>query len=443
MTPLLLAATLLVAQHQPADVEQHRGSVRTSASARSHGLYLSIPALAAIVATGPSSGGDGSITSGTTTITGGADTRVCFNDAGVMNCNDAGFTYNKTTDSVNLLGNITAVTGIFGTSVELSHASANTLTASGGVLSIEGVAMPRLTTANVFTARNTFGSAADAANSIDVNETANCITFEGATADAHELRLCVADPGASGGDITLTTPAFGTAGAKTLVAAEAGAIIVANWSFNNDQTLAFGTSSNSKIQYNTTQTPDTLLVRVGALSNVLWVMEDADQGSDANNGPCGTAACTQPHIGIHSATAGNTTDYRTMSAGGFAGKSVKTLVEGNATATVQVLLTAAEQGSSGTYHYTVYATDGATPQVRSGRVVFSIVNDGGTDVCVLGTPEELDNTPTGDLTATITCADSGTNAASISVNATSSLTQTTLEAYSSVDLTGPGQIVPQ
>lgn len=46
---------------------------------------------------------------------------------------------------------------------------------------------------NLFTGRTTFGSAVDAANAVDFNETANCITFEGNVADAWEIRLCPAN----------------------------------------------------------------------------------------------------------------------------------------------------------------------------------------------------------------------------------------------------------
>lgn len=44
----------------------------------------------------------GAVTSGGTAITGSsaADTRVCFNDGGVLSCGDAGLTYNKTTDTL-------------------------------------------------------------------------------------------------------------------------------------------------------------------------------------------------------------------------------------------------------------------------------------------------------------------------------------------------------
>ena len=45
-------------------------------------------------------GGSSGIVSGTTAITGGADTQVCFNDAGVMSCGDAGLVYAKATDKL-------------------------------------------------------------------------------------------------------------------------------------------------------------------------------------------------------------------------------------------------------------------------------------------------------------------------------------------------------
>lgn len=41
--------------------------------------------------------GGGGLTSGTTTITGGADTQVCFNDGGTLSCGDAGLTFTKAT----------------------------------------------------------------------------------------------------------------------------------------------------------------------------------------------------------------------------------------------------------------------------------------------------------------------------------------------------------
>lgn len=62
------------------------------------------------------------ITIGTTSIIGGSDTQVQFNNAGVLG-SDAGFTYNKTTGALTLVGSLTVPT-IYGS------------TASGGILTL-------------------------------------------------------------------------------------------------------------------------------------------------------------------------------------------------------------------------------------------------------------------------------------------------------------------
>lgn len=49
----------------------------------------------------------------------------------------------------------------------------------------------------VLTGKWTFGSAADAAGSVRLGETASCIVFEGATADGFETKICVTDPTAA------------------------------------------------------------------------------------------------------------------------------------------------------------------------------------------------------------------------------------------------------
>jgi len=55
----------------------------------------------------------GSLVINTTPIIGGTDTRVLFNDAGVVG-EDAGFTYNKTTDSVTVAGDLTVADEAYG-----------------------------------------------------------------------------------------------------------------------------------------------------------------------------------------------------------------------------------------------------------------------------------------------------------------------------------------
>lgn len=207
--------------------------------------------------------------------------------------------------------------------------------------------------------------------------------------------------------------------------------------------LRLGSSSSAKGMLGefTAATPDTPVLATGSTANAFTLMEQGDSATDVGNGSCGTAACTHPQLNIQSATPGQT-QYRSLAYWGTAGRAVKTLVESAATSTMRVSL-AQEAGTAGTYYYSIYATDGATPQIRSGRVIFSVTNDGGTETCVLGTPEETDNTPTGTLTVTVTCDVTPTDAVDIQLNAVSSLTQTSLDAYSSLDLVGPGQVAPQ
>lgn len=123
------------------------------------------------------------LTSGTTTITGGTDTQTCFNDGGTLSCGDAGFVYNKTTDSFTLLG------------------------------------------------PGWFDAAADAATAVGIGETANCITAEGATADAHETRLCF--PDATVGDGLVNIPNVGAAATRTIGLLEAAQTWTATQTFSS------------------------------------------------------------------------------------------------------------------------------------------------------------------------------------------------------------------
>ena len=200
----------------------------------------------------------------------------------------------------------------------------------------------------------------------------------------------------------------------------------------------FGVSSLGYFSATAAKTPDAATITVTTTANSLHLHEDGDFNFDFNNGPCGTAACTDPAFIAHSAVQ-NTTSYNAIANWGTARKYNVTLTESVATKVMQIPV-AAEVGTGGVFWYTIYATDGATPQVRQGRVIFSLTADATVETCVLGTPEETDNTPTGTLTVTVAC-DTATpaNAADFTLNAVSSLVQTTLEAYVSVDLIGPGQ----
>jgi hypothetical protein len=328
--------------------------------------------------------------------------------------------------------------------------AARTVTLPDSAFTVAGLGVAQtFSAANLATARWTFGTAADAVDTVDLGETAGHLTWEGAAADSAEHRL-----GATvnaGFDTTTTIPATGATqtvavleNAQTFTGTKtfSGALVATNQIQlqTAEQFVLIGGTTIGRISYDTTQTPDTVLITAGTTSNAWNLAEDADEDFDFNNGPCLTAACTTPHLIIHDSDQ-NVTDYSAHSVGGIAGKMVKTLTDGAATDVVDVTV-AADAGTAGMFLTSVYATDGSTPQVRMVRVMFAATNDGGVTTCTLGTPEEIDHTPTGTLTATITCVD-GTAAATIQVNAASSLTETTLEARSQVILFGPGQLLPQ
>lgn len=325
------------------------------------------------------------------------------------------------------------------------------LTFSTDTLTATKIGSTTMTGTNVLTGRNTFGSAADAANSIDIGGTNNCITFEGTAADAFEGLFC---GGNAGLDTTTSIPHLTATqtiallegsqtitGAKTFNAAPTFAVTPGAMTINDDGLICRGTACSVADGFNTSQTPDTMWLGLGTAANTLMVGEAGDRSFSFGNGPCGSSACTNPTVLVRDKDQ-NATDYIGVAIYGLAGKSVTTLTESAATSTMRIPV-AANAGTGGTYYYTIFATDGTDPQVRQGRVIFSVTNKAATENCVLGTPEETDNTPTGTLTVTVTCDNTPANAVDIQLNAVSSLSQTTLEAYSRIDLVGPGEPLPQ
>ncbi len=302
----------------------------------------------------------------------------------------------------------------------------------------------------------------DAANAISIGNNASSIIFEGSSADAFEATIDVANPTA---DTTHRIPALG-AGTYTFAFLSAAQTWTAINHFNSgggaitvdtDSSINFGTTISNAfaaIYWGTGTTPDGAALLTGTTDNSWKVFERQDAATDVNNGACGTAACTDPSIHIFGNVA-NTTDYLTFAYYGTAGKAVKTLTESAATSTVRIPV-AAGAGAGGVYTYTVFATDGTDHQSRSSFIRFSVVNKAGTETCGLtnnaGTADaSITETEDGNavaissgtLTYAITCDVTPANAVDIQINAVSSLTQTTLAAYSHVTLVGPGMPDPQ
>lgn len=203
--------------------------------------------------------------------------------------------------------------------------------------------------------------------------------------------------------------------------------------------LAGGIADGPGFVNRTEATPDAPYMATKADTSNSWhVAEGGDVSVDLANGACGTVVCTDPTLIVHSAVQ-NTTSYNASATWGFARKYHVTLTESVATKAMQIPV-AAEVGTGGQFWYAIYATDGATPQTRFGRVIFALTADGAVETCTLGTPEEVVSSPVGTLTVTVACdVATPANAADITLSAVSSLLQTTLEAYVSVDLIGPGE----
>ena len=115
------------------------------------------------------------------------------------------------------------------------------------------------------------------------------------------------------------------------------------------------------------------------------------------------------------------------------------LTDSTATASVNVGVPT-ETGSGGTFWYTIYATDGTDMQIRRGRVEWAAVNKASAITIALGTPEEVDGTPVGTLTVTVTATDLSDDTFDFELNAVSSLTETTLEAWASIAHDGKGAL---
>jgi hypothetical protein len=160
--------------------------------------------------------------------------------------------------------------------------------------------------------------------------------------------------------------------------------------------------------------------------------------------PTGTRTVTVPdatdtiaELGQNQTFTGNNTFSGNNS---FTGASqgnmtVKALTEASATAFVVVTVPSGSS-AAGVVEYAVEANDASDFQNRSGSLEFRAVNKAGTTTITCSRPGgslTIDNTTdaaavsSGTLTHTFTCVDGGTGALQIKDNATSSLTQTTLQ----------------
>lgn len=104
--------------------------------------------------------------------------------------------------------------------------------------------------------------------------------------------------------------------------------------------------------------------------------------------------------------------------------ATKTLTESSATGVVDIAV-ASGSVASGEFLYSIQANDATDFQNLRGRVVYSVVNKGGVLTTSFSEAAEANAVSAGTLTCTTTLV-AGTNKITISLNAVSSLTQTTL-----------------
>lgn len=90
--------------------------------------------------------------------------------------------------------------------------------------------------------------------------------------------------------------------------------IAGTWTSTGNSLLAttnttgtfWGTGLHLGVQYNTANTPDNSVMNVATTAKSVDIRDQADRNSDLNNGPCGTSACADPTLIIHSTSPGTT-----------------------------------------------------------------------------------------------------------------------------------------
>lgn len=200
----------------------------------------------------------------------------------------------------------------------------------------------------------------------------------------------------------------------------------------------------------TQETPDAPQMFTNTLSNYWVFIESGDTGIDHAH-----PLATNPWFFFQSKNTTGT-EYNAIGAVGLRSELFKTLTESSATAVVQIPV-ASGASVSGHFRYAVYAADATDQELRSSMIRYTVANKAGTETCALApmttsTPDasitELEdlNLPVltaGTLTYAIACDTSPANAVNITINAVSSLTQTTLQARYQLEHQGPSEPLPQ
>jgi hypothetical protein len=196
------------------------------------------------------------------------------------------------------------------------------------------------------------------------------------------------------------------------------------------------------------QTPDALAILPDANSNTILISEIADNNFDFNNGACGTSACVDPGLVLHSHNQ-SISEYGHRMSAGQVFRQIKALTKSSATTFVQLPVPNLQAGATGaTIDYTISGSDGTDTQVRHGTTRVQAVAKAGTVTCGISPTTETTDGSTyastsgaGTLTYTLTCS-TGSNLINVQANAVNSLGSTPTIDYA-VTVTGPSEIKPQ
>lgn len=153
-------------------------------------------------------------------------------------------------------------------------------------------------TLSAITVRTTFGSTPDAADTIDLGETAGQITFEGSAADGFETRFTATNP--TGGDQLYKLPDIGAPVTRTLALKDQDNLYSSVQTMLNNQEFRVGTSALGEIVGDTTMTPDSAVILPSSTSNAWHMFEIADIAFDFQNCVAGASAAADPLLCIHS-----------------------------------------------------------------------------------------------------------------------------------------------
>jgi len=285
-----------------------------------------------------------------------------------------------------------------------------------------------------------FGTAAGAVNSISAQETADCLTFEGTTDDAFELRIC---GGAMTSDKTFKMTSDDFDFSEDIFVT--GHVSVTTY-FSN---ATAGTTGGIFYPTSASYTPDGPTLACGSTSNSWHVTGNADSGSDLGNGPGGTSVLGAGCGAIFHAPGSSQTSYTTVQSNAISSQRRKTLTEAGGAEVIFQITTGTTASGGGEIDYKVFVTDGTDYATRAGKVRFVFNNRAGTVTATLSGADEtadssvIDASAGETLTYAIT-ADVGTaNVFKLAINIDSNITSNAAHMDYLVTYNGPGEVVPQ